>query len=727
MLGFNKFWVYERQDDLPYLWAEANFYWYRGQRVAKTVGGSLFKEPELLLEVDSTGKAILPEGSLLEPVNIEEMLAKNLPMLEVLEMSAMTDLWAVYTRYKKKLDCFHVAFSGGKDSVAMLEIVRRTLPENDFLVIFGDTGMEFPDTYELIDKVEEDCKRKGIAFFRAKSHLEPEESWRLFGPPSQVLRWCCSVHKSTPQTLKLREILGKAAYTGMDFVGVRAHESAARSKYDTLNYGKKQKGQYSFNPILDWTSAEVWLYIFYRQLAVNMAYKKGNNRVGCLLCPLGAGGKADWFRVKNYPEQVNKFIGLIKTYINDSSIDSYIRNNAWIQRKNGRDVVSDLDYEERLTSDSYILSANITSPTLNEWLKTIPEYLSTEYTLSTDRKKISINRDLYGTPKSRILRSVFHKASYCINCRTCEANCPHGAIKFKDRLHIIDCTHCGICHSISEGCLRCHSLRKTISGGYDMGSNGNKKAKARGTSLNTFADHAPKREWVINFFRDVETFSNELGPMQRSMFNRFLSDAGLLSKKLPTPLYDFIKEIKYDSPDAWSIILVNLAHANQQMKWYIKNIPLDGDISFNTLEDYLISFSVSSKDAKSIRKAFGRLCNIHLGSVINWGTYDAENKTLRRTKPLSPDPRVFLYGLYKFAEACDGYHEFTLGRLLDFSIESSGMSPAEIFGMDASETEQYLHGLAHNYPDFITFSPTHGMNLVTLNKGNTAQDILDLF
>ena len=45
-----------------------------------------------------------------------------------------------------------VAFSGGKDSVVSLDIVQRALPHNEFKVLFGDTGMEFPDTYEVVEK-----------------------------------------------------------------------------------------------------------------------------------------------------------------------------------------------------------------------------------------------------------------------------------------------------------------------------------------------------------------------------------------------------------------------------------------------------------------------------------------------------------------------------------------------------------------------------------------------
>jgi phosphoadenosine phosphosulfate reductase len=52
-------------------------------------------------------------------------------------------------------------------------------------------------------------------------------------------RWYCSVHKSAPQILKLREVLYKNDYVGMDFVGIRAYESAARADYSYENFGKK--------------------------------------------------------------------------------------------------------------------------------------------------------------------------------------------------------------------------------------------------------------------------------------------------------------------------------------------------------------------------------------------------------------------------------------------------------------------------------------------------------
>ena len=55
--------------------------------------------------------------------------------------------------------------------MVLLELVKKALPHNAFMVVFGDTKMEFPDTYKLVDIVEQQCKDEGIAFYRASSHL----------------------------------------------------------------------------------------------------------------------------------------------------------------------------------------------------------------------------------------------------------------------------------------------------------------------------------------------------------------------------------------------------------------------------------------------------------------------------------------------------------------------------------------------------------------------------
>ena len=35
----------------------------------------------------------------------------------------------------------------------LLDLVKKALPKGSFVVVFGDTGMEFPDTYDVIEKL----------------------------------------------------------------------------------------------------------------------------------------------------------------------------------------------------------------------------------------------------------------------------------------------------------------------------------------------------------------------------------------------------------------------------------------------------------------------------------------------------------------------------------------------------------------------------------------------
>lgn len=727
ILGFDKHWKFARQDELPYMWAEANCYWYRGSMVAKTKGGALYKAPEIEFVLNENGERVLPDGETLLPVDIDAMVEKNRELLEVIGQVTIKKIFDVYKRYRKKLDCFHVAFSGGKDSIVLLDLVKKALPKSGFVVVFSDTGMEFPDTYCAIDKVEEQCRVDEIEFYRAASHFKPEESWRLFGPPSRVLRWCCSVHKSAPQTQKLRELLGKNNYIGMDFVGVRAHESATRADYDYENYGKKQKGQYSHNSILEWSSAEVWLHIYTYGLVINEAYKKGNSRAGCLFCPMG-GGKGDSFQWLCYQKEVDALIEIIKSTNardlgNPVALETYITNGGWNARKNGRDLkISIQHYQDEI--DDGNLYITVTNPKIDwrEWIKTMGE-IPFEY------KVVKTNNGYTVTILERLLKEqaalvkmfkqVFRKAAHCVGCRVCETNCRNGCISFINGLKIEGCLHCGQCHDIDDGCLVYHSLKLSKGGGRTI------------KSINSFANHAPKLDWVKGFFEkksDYWTDSN-LGPNQVPMFKRFLRESGLIENNQITKATEIIENIGWESESAWGIILSNFAY-NTQCEWYIKNLEIGRVYTRETVSDMLIAVGVSKNDATSIVNTFKRLCELPLGTKLNFGTVTEKGRqieTLGRGKSTLEDNRVVLYALYKFAEACEGYYQFTLTRLLDHMVESVGISPTKIFGFDRSDMERFLNGLTAKYPDFINATFTHDLDKITLREDKTSTDVLTLF
>jgi 3''-phosphoadenosine 5''-phosphosulfate sulfotransferase (PAPS reductase)/FAD synthetase and related enzymes len=739
ILGFDKYWDYDKQNDVPYMWAESNIYWYRGVQIAKTKGGDLYTAPELQPVRDESGSIPFSkaDGVKLEPMDIEAMCAANEDLLTVIEDSTVKKIVKEYEKFKDKLDIFHVAFSGGKDSAVLLDLVKKALPKGSFVVIFGDTGMEFPDTYEAVEETKKQCESDGTPFYIARSHFEPKDSWELFGPPARVLRWCCSVHKSTPQTLKMREITGKDDYIGMDFVGVRAHESLARSKYDYENFGKKQKGQYSFNPILEWTSAEIWLYIFLNHLNINDAYKKGNSRAGCLFCPMG-GGASDYFRRNAYTQEIDEYVGYIKeSYLSSDpkKVNSYITNGGWCARNNGRDLKENKFRCVENATKGFI-TITVTSPNEDwkEWIKTLGMLTKTDggYTVRYEGEEIAFqventeNGYIVSLPErlsvekpkfSRLFKQVFRKAAYCSACKVCETNCRNGCIKFiNGKLSITNCLHCYQCHMIESGCLLFHSLRHPHGGGKSM------------KSLNSFADHAPKRDWLVSFFELKEDFFTEhtLGPMMYDMFRRFLRDAGLNEKNHFTEFAELISNIGWETDTALGLVLVNLAMENPQIAWYINNMDIGYFYERKQIEEMLISLEVKPKDAKSIAKAYKRIVETPFGTVLNFG-YVTDEDDMVRTKCSISDSRVVLYALYKFAEKCNLDKEFHVSYLYDDDVERDGISPVCIFGLyEEEELKSILLGLSSAYPEFINATFTNDLQTITL-RDKTSNDVLSLF
>lgn len=726
ILGFGKYWSYEDQNDVPYMWAESNIYWYKGAQIAKIKGGDLYTKPELQPVRDENGEVVFgsEKGYVLQPVDIKTMCTLNEDLLSVIEDSTVKKIVKEYEKFRDKLDIFHVAFSGGKDSAVLLDLVKKALPKDSFVVIFGDTGMEFPDTYEAVRHTKEQCDEDGTPFYTARSHFNPQESWELFGPPSRTLRWCCSVHKSTPQTLKMREITGKNDYTGLDYVGVRKHESLARSTYEYENYGKKQKGQHSFNPLLEWTSAEIWLYIFSREIFINQAYKKGNSRAGCLLCPM-SGGSSDYIRRCNYTEDIDSYIDIIKRKNNwdnysEAELHSYVTSGGWDNRRSGRGISGNaLKYKEKTANG--IISIEIEDPheMWREWLKTADTVTVPLSIKENDNGAVfeMSEADVKAHPSvGKIIRQALKKAAYCVGCRVCETNCKFGHIRFENgRVTITDCIQCHECHDIPGGCHAYNSLKMP---------QGEKKMK----TINCFDDHAPKRDWLVSFFEQQDDFfeDNTLGPNMFTHFKRFLRDAKLIDGNKCTEFSSLICEIGWESDTALALMLVNLAYENAQFEWYISQMDTGYYYESCIIKDRLLAEDMKEKAANSIIKSFKRICGTPFGTILNFG-YVTDDDDMVRSKCTISDNRVVLYALYRFAEKCNLDREFSVAYLKDDTIERDGVSPIRMFGLyDEEELKSILLGLSSAYPEFINATFTNDLQTVTL-RDKTSDDVLNLF
>ena len=736
ILGFDKHWKYDKNDCFPYMWAEANNYFYRGRLVAKVKGGSCYTAPEIVLIEDPE-----PNGFPLRFVDIPAMIEKNRNIIEQLAQDTIKKIYNTFVEYQKKVDVFYVAFSGGKDSVVTLDLVQRALPHNSFKVLFGDTGMEFPDTYKTVEEVKKVCAEGEIEFLTSRSQYEPDYTWSKFGPPATVHRWCCSVHKTSPQIIVLRDALGKPDFTGMAFIGVRASESLSRSEYDYVSLGEKHKGQYSCNPILEWNSAELYAYIYLRQLYLNEAYKKGNRRAGCLVCPRAAERNEYMARIC-YPAQFNALMDKVRdmyshNFRTEDKLEEFIRNGGWKARKNGRDLPLKIDYKEK--SDAHFFQITVDSPKTDwrEWIKTIGvikndsspyiiDFRGSEYQFEVVETNdcLKVRYDIALAKKAplftKLLKNVFRKTACCIGCKECEADCHKGMIHMHDgKVTIAEgCVHCSQCHKVDKGCLIYKSL--------ELPRGGTKMGKTQ--SLNCFSHHAPKLDWMEQYFTFKNEFKekNTLGSQMFSFFKRFLKDADLLDDNGFTRFAEIISDIGLDENLSWALMLANLAY-NPQIGWYICNISFGETMSKEYVCSMLVDSGADEKWVNDVWSSLARILDLPFSHVGLGEMVKEKNKAvaLYRTGWQVPDERVVLYSLYQFSEKCGNFKQFTLTRLLDASIESEGISPTQIFGLNRDTMEKILNGLTFNYPDLIEARFTLGLDNITLKSDKSAEEILN--
>ncbi len=186
----------------------------------------------------------------------------------------------------------NVSYSGGKDSLATLLVVRKALGKVPLLFI--DTGLEFPETLENIAVAAETYDLEVI---RASGEEAFWEAFEQLGPPAMDYRWCCTACKLRPVRSLIEQRWGEC----LSFIGQRRYESLRRKESNRVFRNRIVKNQISAAPIHNWTALHVWLYIFREEAPWNPLYAQGLDRIGCFMCPASDVAVMEEIREK-YPE-----------------------------------------------------------------------------------------------------------------------------------------------------------------------------------------------------------------------------------------------------------------------------------------------------------------------------------------------------------------------------------------------------------------------------------------
>lgn len=196
---------------------------------------------------------------------------------EVKELQIAAEAW----RPERVLEWAFGTFGGavaissafGVEGMALIDMASRV--QKSFRLFTLDTEFLFPETYNLMDQVEQ---KYGIAIEKVYPLISPESQKRVYGPalwqrnPDQ----CCDLRKLEPLRRKLHEL--RAWITS-----IRRDQTAARADAGKIEWDRKFT-LVKVNPIADWSSKQVWQYVREHDVPFNPLHEQNYPSIGCAHC-----------------------------------------------------------------------------------------------------------------------------------------------------------------------------------------------------------------------------------------------------------------------------------------------------------------------------------------------------------------------------------------------------------------------------------------------------------
>jgi phosphoadenosine phosphosulfate reductase len=203
--------------------------------------------------------------------------AADLTQQRIADLQPASEHWTPQRTLAWTFDTFgdSVAISSAFGAEGMVLIDMTSRLRKDFRLFTIDTEFLFPETYALMDRIEE---KYGVTIEKVFSALSPEEQERAHGSALWTHNpdLCCNLRKVEPLRRKLGELDAWIS-------SIRRDQTSTRSAARRVEWDAKF-GLVKINPIVDWNSKQVWRYIHDHDVPYNALHNQDFPSIGCTHC-----------------------------------------------------------------------------------------------------------------------------------------------------------------------------------------------------------------------------------------------------------------------------------------------------------------------------------------------------------------------------------------------------------------------------------------------------------
>lgn len=172
-----------------------------------------------------------------------------------------------------------VAFANslGAEDMVLTDIIDRNQLAIEMFSL--DTGRLPQETYDLMQAVRERYRTPLHIYFPDAKRIEAyvaEHGINGFYQSIELRKACCHIRKVEPLQ---RALQGKRAW----ITGIRREQAVSRANLEISSFDADHNMQ-KFNPLLEWSHADVWEYLKQYDVPYNKLHDKFYPSIGCAPC-----------------------------------------------------------------------------------------------------------------------------------------------------------------------------------------------------------------------------------------------------------------------------------------------------------------------------------------------------------------------------------------------------------------------------------------------------------